>query len=96
MNQNPITLESENLRVDSRRFKVQQLETRKKAQIDNYRFKLGFNVYEKSGKLTKPLPESFLVNPKNLSEVSFVENNLYRSGVILPISGNNPAQFYCF
>ena len=77
MKQNKLSFESENLVVDYISFKFQNLEDFKKTKIANYLFKIGFNSYQESGKLTKPIKEPILVNFKNQFEVRFVGDNPY-------------------
>jgi hypothetical protein len=67
MNQNKLTFQSENLVVDWISFKFQYLEDSTKTKIANYLFKLGFNSYQESGKLARPIKESILVSPENLN-----------------------------
>jgi hypothetical protein len=38
----------------------------------NYFFKIGFNSYQESAKLAKPIKEPIFVNSKNIFEVYFV------------------------
>jgi hypothetical protein len=77
MKQNKLTFESENLVVDYITFKFQDLEDSTKTKIANYFFKIGFNSYQESGKLAKPIQESILVSGKNKVEVLFVGDNSY-------------------
>jgi hypothetical protein len=77
MNQNKLTFESENLVVDYISFKFQYLEDFTKTKIADYLFKIGFNSYQESGKLTKPIKEPILVNSKNQFQVCFVRDNSY-------------------
>jgi hypothetical protein len=62
MKQNKFTFESENLVVDWISFKFQYLDNPTMMQIANYFIKIGFNSYQKSGKLAKPIKESILVS----------------------------------
>lgn len=50
---------------------------------------IGFNSYQESGKLAKPL-----VNSKNIFEVYFVGDNSYWGGTWLNIPGSKAARFY--
>ena len=70
MNQNKFTFKSENLVVDYISFKFQHLDNFTQKEITNYLFKLGFNSYQESGKLAKPIKEPIQVNFKNQLEVS--------------------------
>jgi hypothetical protein len=72
MKQNELAFESENLVVDWISFKFQDLDNRTMVELANYLFKLGFNSYQESGKLAKPMKESIVVSSKNKSEVLFV------------------------
>ena len=94
MNQNNLTFYSENLVVDWISFKFQHLEDSTKKKIANYLFKFGFNSYQESGKLAKPVKESILVSSNNQFEVCFVENNSYWQGTLLQFSGLNAKNFY--
>jgi len=62
MKQNKFTFESENLVVDWISFKFQYLDNPTMMQIANYFIKIGFNSYQKSGKLATPIKESILVS----------------------------------
>ena len=68
MTLNKLSFESEELVVDWISFKFQDLEDSTKIKIANYLFKLGFNSYQESGKLAKPIR----VSSKNKFEVLFV------------------------
>jgi hypothetical protein len=94
MLQNKLSFESEDLRVDWISFKFQFLEDSAKTNLANYLFKVGFNSYQESGKLAKPIKESIVVSSKNKSEVLFVIDNSYWKGTIVQFSGNNAASFY--
>ena len=96
MKQNKLIFESENLQVDYISFKFQKLENSTQRKIADYLFKLGFNSYKESGKLSKPIKESILVSSKNKFEVCFVADNPYWDGTLLHFSGLNAARFYFF
>nr|WPV72505.1 hypothetical protein orf212 [Navicula sp.]WPV72567.1 hypothetical protein orf212 [Navicula sp.]WPV72662.1 hypothetical protein orf212 [Navicula sp.]WPV72725.1 hypothetical protein orf212 [Navicula sp.] len=96
MNQNKLTFQSKNLVVDYISFKFQDLEDCTKTKIADYLFKIGFNSYQESGKLTKPIKEPILVNSKNQFQVCFVGDNSYWDGTLLHFSGLNATQFYFF
>lgn len=55
----------------------------------NYFFKIGFNSYQESGKLAKPIKEPIFVNSKNIFEVYFVGG-----GTFLTIGWSKAARFY--
>ena len=67
-----LNFQSQNLVVDFISFKFQDLEDFTMMQIANYLFKIGFNSYQRSGRVRKPTTESILVNPKNKFEIMFV------------------------
>nr|UDP55472.1 hypothetical protein orf406a [Schizostauron trachyderma] len=96
MQETRLTFESKNLQVDYISFKFQKLENSTQRKIADYLFKLGFNSYKESGKLTKPIKESILVSSKNKFEVCFVGDNPYWDGTLLHFSGLNASRFYFF
>ena len=49
-------------------------------KITTYLFDLGFNVYQKSGKLKNPNKEIIFFDRKNQHETYFVGDNLYWEG----------------
>jgi hypothetical protein len=55
---------------------------------------MGFNSYQESGKLAKPIKKSILVSSKNKFEVRFVLDNSYWNGTLLHFSGSNATVFY--
>jgi hypothetical protein len=75
MNQNKLTFESEKLTVDWISFKFQHLENIE--GIAQYLFKIGFNSYQESNKLAKPIKQPILENTNNSFEVYFVLDNPY-------------------
>ena len=64
-NLSPFKFYSENLVVDWISFKFQHLEDSTKKKIANYLFKFGFNSYQESGKLAKPV-FSNLIKPSSI------------------------------
>jgi hypothetical protein len=96
MNQNKLTFQSQKLVVDYIRFKFQNLDNLHQIRIAKYLFQLGFNSYQESGKLAKPIKEPIFVNSKNQFEVRFVGDNSYWGGTVLQFSGSNAARFYFF
>jgi hypothetical protein len=94
MNQNNFTFESENLVVDWISFKFQDLDNPTIINIANYLEKIGFNSYQQSGKLAKPIKESLLVSSQNKFEVLFVKEGPYWQGTTLQFSGLNATFFY--
>lgn len=96
MQENKLTFESENLVVDYITFKFQDLDNLHQTRIANYLFKLGFNSYQKSGKLVEPIKEPIFVHSKNQFQVCFVRDNSYWRGTLLHFSGINATRFYFF
>lgn len=96
MNQNKFILKSENLVVDYISFKFQHLDNFTQKEITNYLFKLGFNSYQESGKLAKPIKEPIQVNFKNQFEVLFVQKAPYWQCTTLHFFGFNATRFYFF
>ena len=75
MKEKKLSFANENLVVDYISFKFQYLEDFTKTKIADYLFKIGFNSYQESGKLAKPIKEPILVNSKNQFQVCFVGDN---------------------
>lgn len=96
MNQKKHSFQSQKLIVDWISFKFQDLSHHTKTQIVDYLFNLGFNSYQQSGKLSKPIKEEILVDFKNKFEVYFVQDNSYWNGTLLHFSGSNARRFYFF
>lgn len=71
MNQNKLSFESENLIVHYISFKFQECHCDQN-KIAKYLFKLGFNSYQESGKLAKPIQEPILVKETSSYKVVFV------------------------
>jgi len=86
--------QSEKLIIDWISFKFQHLENHTQIKIANYLFKIGFNSYQESGKLAKPIKESILISSKNECEVLFVKEGPYWSGTTISFSGLNANIFY--
>lgn len=94
MDKNELNFSSQELVVDYITFKFQNLQSRQ-AKIVNYLSYLGFNVYQESGRLAKPIKEQILINSKNQYETCFVEDgSLYWNGTLLHFSGLNASRFY--
>ena len=93
MNQNKLSFESENLVVDYISFKFQESHCDQN-KIAKYLFNLGFNSYQQSGKLSKPVQERMLVKSKNQFAILFVNDHSYWKGTLLQFSGLNASQFY--
>jgi len=96
MNQNKLTFQSEKLVVDYISFKFQSLDNSTMMQIANYLLKIGFNSYQESGKLAKPIRETILVNLNQKFEVLFLIEGPYWQGTTLHFSGTNAFVFYTF
>ena len=94
MNQNKLTFDTENLVVDYISFKFQKLENSTKRKIADYLFKLGFNSYQESGKLAKPIQEPILVKETSSYKVVFVHRAPFWQGTVLHFSGPNASLFY--
>jgi hypothetical protein len=94
MKENKLTFQFQNLIVDYITFKFQDLDNLQQTRIAKYLFQLGFNSYQESGKLAKPIKELIFVHSKNKFQVSFVGDNSYWGGTLLNISGSNAAFFY--
>lgn len=96
MKENKLTFKSENLVVDYITFKFQDLSNLHQSRIAKCLFQLGFNSYQQSGKLAKPIQESILINSKNKYKVLFIEEGPYWKGTTLQFSGFNATLFYNF
>jgi len=96
MKQNELTFESENVVVDWISFKFESLENNEQLKIVHYLSKLGFDSYQESGKLAKPIKEAVQLNPSNKFEVIFVKEGPYWQGTTLQFSGSNAFDFYAF
>ena len=98
MTKNKFTFQSENLYVDWISFKFQKLEDSTKEKITDYLFKFGFDSYQESGKLSKPIKEPIFVHSKNKPrmklQVCFVGDNSHWQGTLLHFSGVNATYFY--
>lgn len=96
MNPNKFSFKSEELKVDWISFKFQYFDESMKMEIANYFFKIGFNSYQESGKLIKPIKEPIFVNDKNKLEIIFIKEAPYWQGTIINFSGLNGFVFYAF
>ena len=94
MNQTKFTFESENLTVDWIGFKFQDLDNFAQTKLAKYLFKIGFNSYQESGKLAKPVKESIFVSSNNKFQVLFVYEAPYWKGTYVQFSGANATCFY--
>jgi hypothetical protein len=91
---NKLTFKDENLTVDWIGFKFQNLDNFHQTRIAKYLFQLGFNSYQESGKLAKPVKESIFVSSDNKFQVLFVNEAPYWKGTSVQFSGTNAAFFY--
>ena len=57
-------------------------------------FNLGFNSYQQSGKLSRPIQEKILEKSKNQFQIFFLNDHPYWKGTILQLSGSNASRFY--
>ena len=71
MNQNKLNFKSENLTVDWIGYKFQNLDKIAQTKLAKYLFIIGFNSYQESGKLAKPIKESIFESSKNKFQVLF-------------------------
>lgn len=94
MNQNKLTFKDENITVDWIGFKFQNLDNFAQTKLAEYLFKIGFNSYQESGKLAKPIKESILVSSKNKFQVLFVHEAPYWKGTSVYFSGASATFFY--
>ena len=94
MNRNKLTFKDENITVDWIGFKFQNLDNFAQTKLAEYLFKIGFNSYEESGKLAKPIKESILVSSKNKFQVLFVHEAPYWKGTSVYFSGASATFFY--
>ena len=88
MNQNKLNFNIQNLVVDYITFKFQESHCDPN-KIAKYLFNLGFNSYQQSGKLAKPVKEPIFVNSKNQFAILFVNDHSYWKGTLLQFSGLN-------
>jgi hypothetical protein len=93
MNQNKLNFKTQDLVVDYITFKFQESHCDPN-KIAKYLFNLGFNSYQQSGKLSKPVQERMLVNSKNQFAILFVNDHSYWKGTLLQFSGLNASRFY--
>jgi hypothetical protein len=89
-----LNFQSQNLVVDYISFKFQHLDNPTQTKIANYLFKIGFNSYQESGRLAKPVKEPIKVNFNNKFEVLFVGEGPYWEDTTLQFSGFNATIFY--
>jgi len=88
------SFDSENLVVDYIAFKFQYLEDSNLKKLASYLFKIGFNSYQESGKLARPIKEPIFLRDDKKFQVLFVNEAPYWKGTSLHFSGTNAAFFY--
>ena len=93
MDQKSFNFDNQNLVVDWVSFKFQDSQCDQN-KIANCFFNLGFNSYQPSGKLSKPIQEKILDNYKNQFEILFINDHSYWKGTLLQFSGSNASRFY--
>lgn len=76
--------------VDSITFKFQTLDDFDKLKISNYLLQLGFNSYQESGKLVKPIQESILVNTSKANHYQMLSRETISKNVnrVMPSVSN--------
>lgn len=94
MEQNKFTFKDTNLTVDRIGFKFQNLDNFAQTNLAEYLFKIGFNSYQESGKLAKPVKESIFLSSDNKFQVLFVNEGPYWKGTSVHFSITNAAFFY--
>ena len=94
MEQNKFTFKDTNLTVDWIGFKFQNLDNFAQTNLAEYLFKIGFNSYQESGKLAKPVKESIFLSSDNKFQVLFVNEGPYWKGTSVHFSSTNAAFFY--
>ena len=94
MNQNKLNFKSENLTVDWIGYKFQNLDKIAQTKLAKYLFIIGFNSYQESGKLAKPIKESIFESSKNKFQVLFVNEAPYWKGTYVHFSGKSATYFY--
>ena len=91
---NKLTFKDANLTVDWIGFKFQSLDNFAQTKLAEYLFNIGFNSYQESGKLAKPVKESIFVSSKNKFQVLFVYEAPYWKGTYVQFSGASATSFY--
>ena len=91
---NKFSFKDANLTVDWIGFKFQNLDNFAQTKLAEYLFKIGFNSYQESGKLAKPIKESIFVSSKNKFQVLFVHEAPYWKGTSVYFSGASATFVY--
>lgn len=88
------SFKKQELKVDWIGFKFQNLDSFEQAKLAKYLFKIGFNSFQESGKLAKPVKEAILVSSKNKFQVLFINGAPYWKGTYVQFSATNTTYFY--
>ena len=96
MKENKLTFQSQELTVDWIGLKFQNLDNFTQKKLAKYLCKIGFNSYQESGKLAKPVKESIFLSSDNKFQVLFVNEGPYWKGTSVHFSSTNAAFFYSF
>lgn len=91
---NQLSFKDANLTVDWIGFKFQNLDNFAQRELAEYLFKIGFNSYQESVKLAKPIKDSIFVSSKNKFQVLFVDEAPYWKGTSVYFSGASATFFY--
>lgn len=94
MKENKLTFQSQKLTVDWIGLKFQNLDNFTQKKLAKYLCKIGFNSYQESGKLAKPVKESIFFSSDNKFQVLFVNEGPYWKGTSVHFSSTNAAFFY--
>jgi hypothetical protein len=94
MSKNKLSFKDTNLTVDWIGFKFQNLDNFAQTKLAEYLFKIGFNSYQESGKLAKPVKEPIFVSSENKFQVIFVHEAPYWKGTYVHFSGASATFFY--
>ena len=89
-----LSFKKQGLTVDWIGLKFQNLDSFGQTKLAKYLFKIGFNSYQESGKLAKPVKEPILVSSKNKFQVLFINEAPYWKGTSVHFSGRNATIFY--
>jgi hypothetical protein len=86
--------QSQKLIVDYISFKFRSFDDNQERKIWSCLFELGFNSYQTSAKLSKPIKIDLLVTRTNQYEVVIVQDHQYWDGTLVQFSGLNASRFY--
>ena len=96
MTHHKLDFQSQKLVVDYITFKFNNLDSQAQMRLGTYLLDLGFNIYQESGQLVKPMEKPMLVKNKNNYKVTFVVDTPYWNGTLLHFSGQNAGRFYFY